>query len=133
MSQENVNTVRGMYEAFGTGDIATVIAALDPKVEWWEAENFIYADNNPYVGPQAVLEGVFMRIGSEWDGFNVSPEDVLDAGATVIGHGFYSGTFKKNGKQVRAQFAHFFSFRDGKIVKFQQYTDTSQFQQAVSA
>ena len=132
MSQENVNTVRGVYEAFGRGDIPFVIAALDPKVEWLEAENFIYADNNPYISPNAVLEGVFMRIGREWDGFTVSPKEVLDAGDTVIAYGYYSGTYKKSGKHVRAQFAHFFSFRDGKVVKFQQYTDTAQFQQAVS-
>ena len=131
MSQENVNTVRGMYEAFGKGDIPSVIAALDPQVEWWEAENFIYSDANPYVGPNAVLEGVFMRIGTEWDGFAVSPKEVLDAGETVVSHGHYSGTCKKTGKKVRAQFAHFFNFTDGKVNKFQQYTDTAQFQQAV--
>ena len=131
MSLENVNVVRGMYAAFATGDIPAIIAALDPQVEWWEAENFIYADSNPYVGPDAVLRGVFMRIGSEWEGFAVSPKEVLDAGETIIGHGYYSGTYKQTGKKVRAQFAHLFTFREGKIVKFQQYTDTSQFQQAV--
>lgn len=131
MSQENANTVRGMYEAFGRGDIPSVLAALDPEVEWREAENFIYSQGNPYVGPEAVLEGVFMRLGSEWDGFTVSPKEVLDAGDTVIGHGYYSGTYRKSGKHVRAQFAHFFSFRDGKVIKFQQYTDTAQFLQAV--
>lgn len=132
MSQENVSIVRGMYEAFGRGDIASVLATLDPQVEWWEAENFIYADENPYIGSQAVLEGVFMRIGTEWDGFSVAPKELLDAGDTVVGHGYYSGVYKQNGKQVRAQFAHLFSFRDGKIVKFQQYTDTAQFERAVS-
>lgn len=132
MSAENVNTVRGMYEAFGRADIATVIAALDPAVEWWEAENFIYADKNPYVGPNEVLTGVFMRIASEWDGFVVSPENVLDAGDVAIGFGHYSGTCKATRKEVRAQFAHFFSFRDGKVTKFQQYTDTAQFKEAVS-
>lgn len=131
MSEENVNTVRGMYEAFGRGDIPSVLAALDPEVEWWEAENFIYADRNPYVGPDAVLGGVFARLGGEWEGFAVAPEGVLDAGEVVIGHGYYNGTYRKTGKQVRAQFAHFFSFRDGKVVKFQQYTDTAQFRQAV--
>lgn len=130
MSQENVNTVRGMYEAFGQGDIPTVLAALDPQVEWWEAENFIYADHNPYNGPDAVLS-VFVRIATEWDGFTVSPEEILDAGETVIGRGYYSGAYKKNGERVRAQFAHLFTFRDGKVVKFQQYTDTAQFLQAV--
>ena len=132
MSQESVNVVRGMYEAFAKGDVPAVLAALDPKVEWWEAENFIYADGNPYVGPEAVLTGVFARLGSEWEGFAVSPEGVLDAGDTVIGHGYYSGTYRKNGERVRAQFAHFFTFRDGRVVKFEQYTDTAQFREAVN-
>ncbi len=132
MPQENVKIVQGMYDAFAKDEISTVIAALDPQVEWWEAENFIYDDGNPYIGPDAVLQGVFGRIGAEWEAFAVSPKEVLDAGDTVIGHGYYSGTYKKNGKQARAQFAHFFTFRDGKIVKFQQYTDTEQFRQVVA-
>lgn len=131
MSEENVNVVRGLYQAFATGDIPVIIAALDPQIEWWEAENFIYADKNPYVGPEAVLGGVFMRIANDWDSFAVSPEEVLDAGEVAIGHGYYSGTHKQTGERVRAQFAHFFTFRDGKIVKFQQYTDTAQFMKAV--
>ena len=132
MSAENAKTVESLYAAFATGDIPTVLAALDPKIEWWEAENFIYAEGNPYVGPESVLQGVFMRLAMEWDGFAVAPAGVLDAGDTAIGHGYYSGTYKPTGKQVRAQFAHFFTFRDGKIVKFQQYTDTAQFKQAVA-
>jgi len=47
MSQENLKTVCALYAAFGRGDIAMVLAALDANVEWWEAENFIYADKNP--------------------------------------------------------------------------------------
>jgi uncharacterized protein len=127
----DVNTVRGMYAAFARGDVPTIIAALNPEVEWWEAENFIYADGNPYIGPQAVLNGVFVRIATEWEGFAVAPQEVLDAGDTIIGHGYYSGTYKQTAKQVRAQFAHFFTFKNGKIIKFQQYTDTAQFLRAV--
>ncbi|MEK6284971.1 MAG: nuclear transport factor 2 family protein [Acidobacteriota bacterium] len=133
MSEQNVSIVRGLYEGFGSGDINTVIAALDPNIEWLEAENFIYADGNPYIGQSAVLEGVFMRIGAEWDDFTVSPNEILDAGKTVIGHGYYSGTYKKNQKPVRAQFAHLFTVRDGKVVRFQQYTDTAQFLRVVGS
>jgi len=132
LSQQNVDIVQGMYNAFATGDIPTILAALDPQVEWWEAENFIYDDGNPYVGPEAVLQGVFMRIGTEWEGFAVTPKEVLDAGDTAIGHGYYSGTYKKTGKHAKAQFAHFFTFRDGKVVRFQQYTDTAQFKQVIA-
>jgi hypothetical protein len=76
MSQENVQLVRGLYEAFGKGDVATVLGHMDQSIEWREAENFVYADRNPYIGPQAVLDGVFLRLGTEWDGFTVSPEEL---------------------------------------------------------
>lgn len=127
---ENKKTVEGMYEAFGRGDIPFVIGALDPDVEWWEAENFIYADRNPYIGPQAVLEGVFARIGNEWEWFTVTPIEVLDAGDSVVGRGHYAGKYRQTGREVKAQFAHVFSFRNGKVVGFQQYTDTAQFKTA---
>jgi len=132
MSEQNKKTIEGMYEAFGRGDIPFVIEALDRDVEWWEAENFIYADKNPYVGPQAVLEGVFARIGQEWEWFTVTPKEVLDAGESVVGRGYYAGKYRQTGREVRAQFAHVFGFRNGKVVTFQQYTDTLQFREAVT-
>ena len=132
MSQQDANTIRALYEAFGRGDIPFVIGALDSQVEWREAENFIYADKNPYIGPAAVLEGVFACIGAEWESFAVSPDEVLDAGETIVGRGYYSGVYKKNGNEVRAQFAHFFTFAAGKVIRFQQYTDTAQFLKATS-
>jgi uncharacterized protein len=70
---------------------------------------------------------VFRRIDQEWEGYTASPQEVLDAGETVVGYGYYSGTYTRTGKQIRAQFAHFFRFREGKVIHFQQYTDTAQF------
>jgi ketosteroid isomerase-like protein len=131
MSEDNRKTIEGLYEAFGRGDIPFILGALDSQVEWWEAENFIYADKNPYVGPQAVLEGVFGRIAAEWEWFTVTPKEVLDAGASVVGHGYYAGKYRQTGREVRAQFAHIFTFKDGRVSKFQQYTDTAQFLKAV--
>lgn len=131
MPQDNVDRAKAMYEAFARGDVPAVLGALDPKIEWNEAENFIYADKNPYIGPQAVLEGVFMRISGEWATFSAVPEEILGSGDTVTAFGRYRGTYKATGNRVDAQFVHFFKFRDGKIAKFQQYTDTAQFRDAV--
>jgi ketosteroid isomerase-like protein len=133
MSGENKQKIEGLYAAFAQSDVPDIIGSLDPEVEWWEAENFIYADKNPYRGPEAVLMGVFGRIAAQWDGFAVSPEEVLDAGDTVVGRGYYSGKYRQTGREVRAQFAHVFKLRDGKVVKFQQYTDTAQFLQATTS
>jgi ketosteroid isomerase-like protein len=132
MSAENVQIVRGVYEAFGKGDVPGVLGRLDGNIEWLEAENFIYADRNPYTGPQAVLDGVLLRFVSDWNGFTVTPESILDAGDQVITLGRYSGTCKATAKGVNAQMVHVWTFSDGKATKFQQYTDTKQFADAVS-
>ena len=55
MSEENVALIRGMYESFSKGDVSAVLGQMHQHIEWREAENFIYADRNPYLGPQAVL------------------------------------------------------------------------------
>lgn len=131
MASGNLETVRSMYEGFARGDMQAVLRPCHPQVEWWEAENFIYADGNPYVGPKAVLEGVFLRLAAEWEGFTVAPQRFLDAGETIAVHGYYSGTCKATGRRVRAQFAHFFTLKDRQLLHFQQFTDTAQFQRAV--
>ena len=130
MSQ-NADTTHALYQAFARGDIPFVLGVFHPQIEWNEAENFIYADGNPYVGPQAILAGVFARLGSEWNGFSATPEQILDAGDTIVALGRYRGSYKNTGATVNAQFVHVFTFKDGKIAKFQQYTDTAQFRDAV--
>jgi ketosteroid isomerase-like protein len=131
MSQENVQIISSMYQAFANGDVPGVLSKLSPDVHWLEADNFIYADGNPYIGPQAVLEGVFLRIVSDWSDFTVTPEAILDAGDRVVTLGIYAGKCKATGKTVRAQMVHVFTIENGKVIKFQQYTDTKQFADAV--
>jgi len=126
MSQENLALVQGIYEAFGTGDVPGVLSRMSPDIVWNEAENFPYADRNPYEGPEAVLTGVFGRIGVEWDGFTVVPDEMLDAGDTVVVLGRYRGKYKATGRTLDAQLAHVWRVEDGKVVGFQQYTDTLQ-------
>ena len=131
MSRENVELIRNIYGAFARGDVPAVLDAFDAKIEWREADNFLYADHNPYIGAQAILDGVFTRLGGDWDGFAAQPETLLDARDHVVVLGTYSGKHKRTGKQVHAQFAHVWTIAKGKVQKFQQYTDTKQFADAV--
>ena len=126
MSQENVELVRAVYAAFAAGDVPAVLGAMSPEIVWHEAENFLYADRNPYLGPEAVLTGVFGRIATDWDGFAAVPKEMLDAGDTVIVLGRYNGTYRATGRTLDAQLAHVWRVADGRIVGFQQYTDTLQ-------
>ena len=126
MSSENVALIREIYDAFAAGDVAGVLGRMAPDIVWNEADSFLYADGNPYVGPDAVLAGVFARIGAEWEGFEAIAEELLDAGDTVVALGRYRGTHKATGQRLDAQLAHVWRVRDGKAARFQQYTDTLQ-------
>lgn len=127
---KSVDVVKGIYEAFGRGDVGAVLGAFEATIEWREADNFLYAEGNPYIGPQAVAQGVFQRIVTDAEGFNLAVENVIDGGDAIVAQGRYRGTMRKTGTPVDAQFAHVWHVRDGKVVRFQQYTDTRQWAQA---
>lgn len=126
MSRTNVELIQGIYAAFSTGDVPALLGAMDPAIVWNEAENFPYADGNPYIGPSAVAAGVFARCGSEWDGFGVVIEEIIDAGDTIVALGRYVGTYKATGKSQHTQMAHVWRCAGGKAVGFQQLADTLQ-------
>jgi ketosteroid isomerase-like protein len=130
MNSDNVGVIRELYDAFARGDLPAVLRTFDPHIEWREAEGFVYADGNPYVGPDAVVQGVFGRLATEWDNFTVTPNEILSTTDGAVSFGRYSGVHKRSGRRVDAQFAHVWRIREGKIHGFQQYTDTAQFREA---
>lgn len=133
MSAENVAVIKGLYAAFSAGDVPAVLGSMSPNIVWNEAENFPYADNNPYSGPEAIATGVFARCIGEWDGFAVAMDDLIDGGDRVIALGRYSGSFKETGSQMNPQAVHVWTLKDGKIVAFQQYIDTLDVARATGA
>ena len=121
MSQITEN-IRGAYAAFAKGDIPTVLGALASNVIWIEAEGGPYGGT--YVGPNAVLENVFMKIGGEWDAYAAVPDEFIANDNTVVALGKYSGKYKATGKSFVAPFVHAWKLQDGKVISFQQHTDT---------
>ncbi|NOT48038.1 MAG: nuclear transport factor 2 family protein [Acidobacteria bacterium] len=119
----NADIIQGLYESFAKGDVPAVLGVFDNNISWTEAEGFMYGGT--YNGPNAVLEGVFMRLGTEWEGFAAVPDKIVDGGdGNVVSLGTYSGKYLETGKSVSVPFAHSWEIRDGKIAKFDQYTDT---------
>jgi hypothetical protein len=133
MSAENVAIIRSVYEAFAKGDVAGVLGAMSPEIVWQEAENFPYADRNPYRGPEAVAAGVFARCIGEWNGFAVRMNELIDGGDRVIALGRYSGEFKTTGRRMNPQAVHIWTLKDGKAIAFQQYIDTLDVARATGA
>jgi len=130
-SPENVGLVDNLYKAFSAGDIPTVLASMDANIVWNEAEGNDYADGNPYIGPDAVLKGVFERVGAEHEYFNLVDIQLHDmSNNQVLATLRYNGKLKKNGATFDTQVAHLWTLKNGKAIAFQQYVDTKQLAEA---
>jgi ketosteroid isomerase-like protein len=129
MQTETKGIIALFYQAFARRDLDSLQQLVHPDVEFRAAENFIYAAQNPYLGPAAV-GALIRRIDADWDGFTIIPEEILGTGEMVIARGRYRGTFKATGFALNAEFVHVFKFRDGKISLQHNYTDTAQFRDA---
>ena len=122
-------TITNLYAAFARGDVPIVLAALAPTISWTEAEGFPYGGT--YVGPDAVLQNVFVKLGSEWDGYAAVPHELIANADTVVALGEYSGTYKATGKSFRAPFVHVWKFSGDRVISFRQHTDTVLVQRAL--
>jgi len=124
-------TVRRFYEALGRGDVATVVALLDPQVQWTEAESFPYYGGT-WQGPEAVVNNLLVPLARDWEGFSASAHEFIASDDRVVSLGIYSGTFKITGRAMQAPFAHVWTVRGGRLTRFQMYTDTAKVLEAVS-
>ena len=125
-TEQNIQVINSLYNAFSTGDMPTVLGSMHPKIEWNEAESNSLADGNPYIGPDAGLEGVFTRVVANHEYFAL--QDIKIHGMNdnkVLATLRYDAKVKATGKTYNAQAAHLWTLNDqGKITAFQQYVDT---------
>ena len=126
---DSVSLLKSLYDAFGRGDIPTVLGAMSPEIKWYEAESNPYMPSGKaWVGPDAVLNNLFMKLAAEWDSFTVHPKSFHNAGNSVIVEARYTGTYKATRKSMDTQVCHVWDVKDGKVTRFQQYVDTAKLQ-----
>lgn len=125
----NADALRKLYDAFGTGDVASVLGAMDDKIDWQEPTSLPYENQ---VGPQAVAENIFGPVTTQIEGFSVTPDEIIDGGDIVAAVGKYGGKGAGNGVALDADFVHVWRFGpDGKITGFRTYTDTHLWRQTL--
>jgi len=130
MSQADVSLIQSLYAAFGRGDIATIIAALTPDVDW--RLNGSRSDH-PLLGSWQGQKGVqafFDELAQVQDFSEFSPREFFDAGDRVFVLGHYAATMRKTGRKAACDWLHMFTLRGGKVVAFLEFTDTAEFARA---
>ena len=62
----------------------TVLGLMHPKIEWNEAESNSLADGNPYIGPDAIVEGVFARLGANHEHFGLQDVKIYGMSGNMV-------------------------------------------------
>jgi len=117
-----LDIIRAHYAASDKGDIDGMMAPLAPNAQWTEMAGFPYGGT--YVGPDAVRANVFEKINAEWDGYRAELTEFVADDQHVVAVGTYSGTYKATGRPFTARVAHYWTLEHGKVVRFEQFTDT---------
>jgi uncharacterized protein len=119
---DNKEIIQHAYASFATGDVPAALGVMADDIRWTEAEGFPLAGT--YIGPQAVLEGVFMRLGEIGDEFAPVPETFVADGDTVVAIGSYTWKHRATGAPAVVPMVHVWTMDGGRATAFQQYVDT---------
>ena len=119
----NKEIIRGLYENFASGDVAAVTAIFADDIAWTEADGFPLAGT--YIGPQAVVESVFMRLGEFSENWGVVVDRLVADGDAVVADGKYTWNHKTSGVPCEVRMAHVWKLADGKAISFLQHVDTA--------
>jgi ketosteroid isomerase-like protein len=118
MSQENVELVRGMYEAFHRGDFDTALASFDPAVE---VDASVRVDEGVGHGRDAVATVVGRWVGA-WDDWREDIEEMRDLGRHVLVVSTQRGRAKGSGIEVETRYSVLYEVRGGTITRMVLHT-----------
>lgn len=122
--QDNISLTRKMYQAFGAGDIQAILSNVDSDAEWTNHGPATI----PYAGSwygYARIREFFKAMADSTTKGEVIPESYIASGDAVIVTGRYRATVRDTGAQIDSPVAHFFTFHDGKVVRWVGYSDTA--------
>lgn len=116
----NATLVQSAYDAFGRGDIASVIDMVGDDVDWSSPATL--PQGGRFRGKVGVGE-FFQGVGGAWATLALDVECVCEGGADlVIGLVRAEGN-RQDGTPSGYGATHVFTVRAGKIVRFREYTD----------
>ena len=100
-------------------DFDEVPAYVDPDIVWNPVEE------SSAQGLEAVRTST-ERWKSEWEGYELIPEEFVDLGDRVVATVRFRARGRGSGIEVDARLYDVFTFRDGKIVRMDQFTEQSE-------
>jgi ketosteroid isomerase-like protein len=125
MSQENVELVGGLYEAFLRGDQSAILAGLHPEIEWRSIE-----DTETRQGHHGVAMSVASWLET-WEQHEIEAEEYIDAGDQVVVATRLRGRGRRSGADVETRYFAVWRLRDGRAVAYREYPSKPEALEAV--
>ncbi|OBF15139.1 nuclear transport factor 2 family protein [Mycobacterium sp. ACS4331] len=117
----NVDTARAAYNAFNTGDLATLKDMWADDIHWWNSD--AVKPGGEKNGVDAVMQ-MMMEVPEHWSSLKVEPTKFIEAGDYVVVLGTEHLTNDKG--TADARFAHVLKFDgNGKCVESEMHADTA--------
>jgi hypothetical protein len=133
MESQNTKIVQDAYAAFTRGDIATLLGLMADDIVWQPVIGA--ASHVPFSasrsGKPAVAE-FFQQVATSEDFTQFEPREYITQGNDVVAIGHYRAVVKATGKSFDSDFAMAFTLKDGKIVRFREFTDSASVNAAYS-
>jgi len=121
--RENTELVQRAYDSFRNGDIPAVIDSLSEDVQWVTAEIEGVPVGGTWQGREQVGQ-FFQTLSEAQEPGQFEPREFVAQDDRVVALGHYARHVKSTGKEWESDFAHVFTVREGKVARFQEYTDT---------
>jgi ketosteroid isomerase-like protein len=122
----NIKTITAVYEAFGRGDVATILDAVTDDVDW-AAEAASSAA--PWYGTRHGRDAVaafFSDFGSTMEVEEFTPLSFAANDTDVLTVVRFRARSRGTGRSAEMDLHHYFKFRDGKIAYYRGTEDTAQ-------
>lgn len=123
--QQNIEIVRRGYEAFGHGDMNTLLGLFDEQIEWISPGPADLPTAGRRTGRQQTAE-FFTVLNDTFEIQRFEPREFIAQGDRVVVTGIDTSRVKATGKVIEGEWAHIFTLKDGKVVRFQEYQDTAE-------
>ena len=120
MSETDVDTLRGSYNALNEGDVDAALEALDPDAVWRESPELPGGDE--FRGREA-LRGFLGDFLAEWREFHQEIENVVPAGDRIAVLIHLIAVGRGSGIEADTRYAHVWTMRDGKGIRVEGHRD----------
>jgi ketosteroid isomerase-like protein len=130
MSQENVEVVREVYEAWNRDDIEAVLVLIHPEAELHNPSDYFIGTGSFYRG-HAGFRQWWKAAKSHWEYFKSHVERTLAKGDIVVTAVRFEAVGKESGAKVGQSFANAWELKDGLVVKFSAYQTVEEALEAV--